>query len=61
MPLKKGKSKKAFQSNVRELYHSLRGKGRGVEKARQMALAAAFNIRRGGRKRKKKKRKRGKK
>jgi hypothetical protein len=51
MPLKKGKSQKVMQENIRELMHSYKrggrfAKGKSPEKARQMAIAAAFAMRR---------------
>jgi hypothetical protein len=51
MPLKTGKSQKVLQGNVRELMHSYKrggrfAKGKSPEKARQMAVAAAFAMRR---------------
>jgi len=47
MPLKKGKSADVVSSNIRELMHSYKrgggfAKGKSPEKARQMAIAAAF-------------------
>ncbi len=50
MPLKKGKSKKALRWNIDELMNSYKqggefAKGKSAGKARQMAVAAAFNIR----------------
>jgi hypothetical protein len=55
MPLKKGKSQTTFSSNVSELMHSYKrggkfAKGKSSGKARQMALAAAFSIKRRGKK-----------
>lgn len=51
MPLKKGKSKKVLQENIRELMHSYKrggrfARGKSPRKARQMAIAAAFAMRR---------------
>lgn len=57
MPLIKGTSQKAISSNIGELMHSYRkggnfAKGKSPQKARQMAIAAAFNIK-GAQKKKK--------
>ena len=52
MPLKKGdKSQKALSNNISELMGSFKrggqfAKGKPSEKARQMAVAAAFSIKR---------------
>lgn len=52
MPLQKGSSKKAFSSNVSELMHSYKKKGKigtstpaSKGKARKQAVAIAFNMR----------------
>jgi hypothetical protein len=52
MPLNKSKSKAAFNSNIKELLNSYKkggdfAKGKSKAKARQMAIAAAYKIRRG--------------
>lgn len=51
MPLKKGKSKAIVSSNISELMHSYKqggkfAKGKPSAKARQMAVAAAFSLKR---------------
>jgi len=51
MPLKKGKSQKVVGENISELMHSYKregkfAKGKSSGKARQMAIAAAFSIKR---------------
>jgi hypothetical protein len=55
MPLKKSKSKRAFNYNVSELIHAYKKKGKigkvkpkNAKKARQIALAIAFKIKRRG-------------
>ncbi len=53
MPLDYSKSKKAFSGNVSELLASYKeggkfAKGKSMKKARQMALATAFGIKRKG-------------
>jgi len=55
MPLKKSKSKKAFEYNVAELIHTYKKKKKignikpkNAKKARQIALAIAFKINRRG-------------
>jgi len=55
MPLQGGKSKAAFSSNVGELMSSYKAKGtigktnpKSKKKARQIALAIAFNKQKGG-------------
>ena len=55
MPLKKGSSQKTFESNVSEIMHSYKRKGkigkvkpRSKAHARKIALAIAFNVKRGG-------------
>ena len=51
MPLKKGRSQKVVGKNISELMHSYKrggrfAKGKSSAKARQMAIAAAFAIKR---------------
>ena len=51
MPLKKGRSQKVLSKNISELMHSYKrggrfAKGQSSVKARQMAIAAAFAIKR---------------
>jgi len=51
MPLKTGKSQKVVSSNIGELMRSYKrggqfAKGKSPGKARQMAIAAAFSIKR---------------
>jgi len=51
MPLKKGTSQKVVSGNIRELMHSYKrggrfAKGKSSAKARQMAIAAAFSMKR---------------
>jgi hypothetical protein len=55
MPLKEGRSQKAFQFNVRELMHSFKRKGKighvipkSKEHARRVALAIAYQRMKGG-------------
>lgn len=55
MPLKKKKTQKAFDSNVAELIRSWKKTGkighahpRTMAKARKIALAIAYSIKRGG-------------
>ena len=53
MPLSKEKTKEALGSNISELMHSYKkggkfAKGKSPKKARQMAIAAAFSIKRKG-------------
>ena len=55
MPLKKGRSQKTVSSNIKELMHSYKrggrfAKGKSPGKAKQMAIAAAFSIKRGSKK-----------
>lgn len=59
MPLKKGTSEATFSSNVGELLHSYKrggsfAEGKSPEKARQMAVAAAFKVKREAQKKKRK-------
>jgi len=58
MPLQKARTEKAFEANVAELRRSYKEKGkigttkpRSKEHARRIALAIAFDIKRGGKKR----------
>ena len=51
MPLKKGKSQATMSSNISELMHSFKrggkfAKGKSPGKARKMAIAAAFDLKR---------------
>lgn len=51
MPLQKGKSQKVMSGNISELMHSYKrggkfAKGKSPGKARQMAVAAAFELKR---------------
>jgi len=51
MPLKRGKSQATVSSNIEELMHSYKrggrfAKGKSPGKARQMAIAAAFALKR---------------
>lgn len=51
MPLKRGTSQEVLQRNIEELMHSYKrggrfAKGKSPGKARQMAVAAAFALRR---------------
>ena len=51
MPLKKGRSQATVSSNISELMHSYKkggrfAKGKSARKARQMAIAAAFDVKR---------------
>ena len=55
MPLKKGRSQKTVSSNIKELMHSYKrggrfAKGKSPRKARKMAIAAAFSIKRASKK-----------
>ena len=55
MPLKKGKSRATVSSNISELMHSYKrggrfAKGKSPRKARQMAIAAAFSMKRASKK-----------
>ena len=55
MPLKKGRSQKTVSHNIKELMHSYKrggrfAKGKSLRKARKMAIAAAFGIKRGSKK-----------
>ena len=55
MPLKKGRSQKTVSYNIKELMHSYKrggrfAKGKPPGKARKMAIAAAFGIKRGSKK-----------
>ena len=57
MPLKKGRSRKVLSENISELMHSYKrggrfAKGKSSGKARQMAIAAAFEVRRKSRRKK---------
>ena len=58
MPLKKGTSKETVTSNIAELLQSFKrggkfAKGKSKSKARQMAVAAAFDMKRKSKKGKK--------
>jgi hypothetical protein len=53
MPLKRGKSKKAFTSNIRTEYRALRKRGKSKKAAIKQAVAIAYAVRR--RKKRKKK------
>jgi len=51
MPLKKGRSQVTVSSNIKELMHSYKrggrfAKGKSLRKARKMAIAAAFDVKR---------------
>ena len=51
MPLKKGRSQKTVSHNIKELMHSYKkegrfAKGKSPRKARKMAIAAAFDVKR---------------
>ena len=55
MPLKKGTSQTIVGKNIKELMHSYKrggrfAKGKSPRKARQMAIAAAFSIKRASKK-----------
>jgi len=55
MPLIKSASKEAIGKNIEELMHSFKGggsfaKGKSSGKARQMAIATAFSVKRAARK-----------
>jgi len=55
MPLKKGRSQATVSSNISELMHSYKkggrfAKGKSPKKARKMAIAAAFSIKRASKK-----------
>ncbi len=54
MPLKKGRSRKAISSNIRDLYKKFKKAGRSTKKALAMASAAALSKAGKSRKRKKK-------
>lgn len=60
MPLKEGTSKKTLSANIAELLRSHKrggtfAKGKSAKKAREMAVAAAFDIKRRSKKKKGKK------
>ena len=51
MPLKKGRSQATVSHNIKELMHSYKrggrfAKGKSPRKARKMAIAAAFDVKR---------------
>ena len=55
MPLKKGRSQKTVSHNIKELMHSYKkggrfAKGKSSRKARKMAIAAAFSVKRASKK-----------
>lgn len=55
MPLQQGKSNKTMSANISELMKSFKdggtfAQGKTPKKARQMAVAAAFNIKRSAKK-----------
>ena len=55
MPLKKGRSQATVSSNISELMHSYKkggrfAKGKSPRKARKMAIAAAFSMKRASKK-----------
>ena len=55
MPLKKGRSQATVSHNIEELMHSYKrggkfAKGKSARKARKMAIAAAFSIKRASKK-----------
>lgn len=52
MPLKESPTKEAFESNIAEMISTKRKKRFGKDKARQMAVAAAFAIKEKSRRKK---------
>jgi hypothetical protein len=46
MPLYKSASPAAFQENIRNEYHALKGKGKSTGKAQKQAVAIAYSIKR---------------
>lgn len=53
MPLEKGKSKKAFNKNVKTEVKALEKKGKSPKKAVKQAVAIAYNVKRSVSKKKK--------